>query len=342
MSPINSSYRSGTIEGIVITVFEDNGPANLFNSSSLSEDDAFNMALRSLTVIGSDVPLDYGEIRSYGPIPTPRLDLFSLGFIFTLRAVDSEDSRISKFGRLVVIWVITRSDTAIRQTGVIKRVLQRMLRINRITTDEDIRKEDIWRKIDENLRNIEMGVERYYISEEGNMESFLDIGMVPIDSPILLVDTNGKQLTVLIREKISPGKKSRTLRTVNNYKRKLHKGSLFKIEIISDPKIIQTILSKHGLITSSTEARSNRLKLSQELSYTELNQFFEFHISPKKQELLSRIISLYRKKEQINLHRLSVITGFCLDLIEEFCASAINAGVLKGYKMENGVLYTIL
>ncbi|MHA1331620.1 MAG: hypothetical protein ACTSR2_11135, partial [Candidatus Hodarchaeales archaeon] len=233
MSPINSSYKSGTIEGIVITIFEDNGPANLFNSSSLSEDDAFNMALRSLTVIGSDVPLEYGEIRSYGPIPTPRPELFSLGFIFTLRAVDSEDSRISKFGRLVVIWVITRSDTSIRHIGVIKRVIQRILRIHRITTDEDIRKEDIWKKLDEQLRNIEMGVERYYISDEGNMESFLDIGMVPIDAPVLLVDTSGKQLTVLIREKISPGKKSRTLRTVNNYKRKLHKGSLFKIEIIS-------------------------------------------------------------------------------------------------------------
>ena len=126
----NSSKGPQTIEGLVITVFEDDGPANIYNSSPLAEDEAFNMALKSMTVIGSDVPLQQFEIRSYGPIPTPRADLLSIGYIFNLKATDTVDERIARFGRLVVFWTITRSNTTVKYIGVTKRLIKRIFQVN--------------------------------------------------------------------------------------------------------------------------------------------------------------------------------------------------------------------
>ncbi len=334
--------RKGITEGVVISIFEDQGPVNLYNSSSLTDDEAFNMALRSLTVIGSDIPLEYGEIRSYGPIPTPRPGFFSLGFIFSLKAVDSIDSRIQRFGRLIVFWVITRTDTSIQYIGVIKRIIQRVIRTNRIITDEDIRNESIWYKIDEQLSNIDTGIERYYIDNDGFMQSFLDLTMVPLNAPIILVDHSAKQITVLLREKVTPGAKNKALNVINDYKRDLHKGSLFKTEIISDSILIQTILSKQGLATESLASQTVRYHLSQEVNFGELNDFFENFQAPKRQKLISQIIEGVNAKEQINLNQIAFSTGYPYNFIVDFVKNAINAGIIRDYKLDEGIMHPTL
>ena len=107
MSP--KEERKTITDGLLVTVFEDKGPANIYNSSPLSEGEAFAMAIKTLTAIGSSTPFSLGEIRSHGPLPTPRDPLISIAYMFSLKADHSIDSRISRFGRLVIFWIITSS-----------------------------------------------------------------------------------------------------------------------------------------------------------------------------------------------------------------------------------------
>ena len=93
---------SSLIEGLVISLFEDFGPTNIFNSSPLNRTEALNLAVKGMTALGTDSPLEKDEIRSYGPIPTAKDPYISLGFFFILKAENSDDLRISKIGRLAV------------------------------------------------------------------------------------------------------------------------------------------------------------------------------------------------------------------------------------------------
>ncbi|MHA1444528.1 MAG: hypothetical protein ACTSR4_07240 [Candidatus Hodarchaeales archaeon] len=90
MSP--KEERKTITEGLLVTVFEDDGPVNIYNSSSLEEGEAFAMAIKTLTAIGSSTPFSLGEIRSHDPLPTPRDPLFAITYMFSLKADNSMDS----------------------------------------------------------------------------------------------------------------------------------------------------------------------------------------------------------------------------------------------------------
>ena len=199
--------RSSLIDGLVISLFEDFGPSNIFNSSPLSHDEALNLAVKGMTSLGTEFPLERDEIRSYGPIPTSQDLYVSIGFFFTLKAEKTDDLRIAKMGRLIVFWIITRSNTTISYIGMIKQMIRRILRTYNIQSDEDLRKEEILLKINKKIRIIETGVETYYITQNGKIEHFLNLAVVPQNSPVVLIDNNSKKIDVLIREKPAPSKK---------------------------------------------------------------------------------------------------------------------------------------
>ena len=79
-------------DGLIVTVFEDEGPINIYNSSPLADDEAFTMAIKTLTAIGTSTPFNPGEIRAYGPIPTPKDPYVSEAFMFSLAAKELYNS----------------------------------------------------------------------------------------------------------------------------------------------------------------------------------------------------------------------------------------------------------
>jgi len=337
MSKNDASKGTSVTEGLIITIFEDYGPQNIYNSSPLSEEEAFNLAVKSLTALSSDIP-QFGEIRAYGPIPTSRDPFLTIGFIFALKAVDSEDVRITQFGRIVVFWVITRSSSTVKYVGVLKQLLRRTIRSYKIRTDEDLKEKGLLKKIDEKLQIIETGIESFYITDQGTFEPFLELALLPTNAPIILADKPNKQINVLLREKPTPSLKVNILHQVKDFTGKLPRGSLYKVEIISDELTVQRMLSKIGLITQSETGIQYRLWLTDHLTYNEVDEYLDFHFTSKRQTLAKLIVNSHGKKSPLPLKEAAVQTGICETLVEDFIVSLLGAGLIKNGRIENGVL----
>ncbi|MFX0050689.1 MAG: hypothetical protein ACFE8U_05285, partial [Candidatus Hermodarchaeota archaeon] len=303
------------------------------------DDEAFNMAIKSLTAIGTDTPLGWDETRSYGPMPTPREPYQSIGFLKTLKAESTTDSRIASHGRLVAVWVITKSDTAFSYIGVFKRMIRRIFHIYKIKTDLDIQNEETLAKMDEKLRIVETGMARYYITKDDNIESFLNISLIPSNAPIVLVDNKNQHINVLFREKPSPKEKMNILQLINTFKQKLPKGSLFKAQLESDPVTIDRLLAKEGMTAQSDISDHFRIRLSEKLTFDELDDFIDLQLTSKRTKLVSLIIQAFETKSPLNLENLSGQTGFSVEMIEEFLQNSIRSNVLQDSSLKDGYLH---
>ncbi len=336
--PTNDTLKGESFtDGLIITIFDDSGPLNIYNSSPLTEEEAFNLAIKSLTALSSDIPR-IGEIRSYGPIPTPRDTFSTIGFILTLKAVDSTDIRITQFGRIVVFWVITRSSSSVKYVGVLKQMLRRTIRSYKILTDRDLQEKGFLAKIDEKLQIVETGVDSYYLSDRETFEPFLELALIPANVPVMLVDKPNKQINVLVQDKISPSLKVNLLHQVRNFTGQLHKGSLYKVEIISDALIVKRILSKYGMTSEVDSGIQYRIRLTDHLTFEEVDEYLDFQFSPKKQTLATLLLQSHEKKAPLTLGEASIQSGICEKLVEEFIVSLISAGLIKNGKIENGIL----
>ncbi len=337
MSKNDALKGTSLTDGLVITIFEDYGPENIYNSSPLSEEEAFNLAIKSLSALSSDIPR-VGEIRSYGPIPTPRDPFLTIGFVFALKAVESADVRIAQFGRIVVFWVITRSNSAVKYIGVLKQLLRKTIRSYKIRTDKDLQEKGFLEKIDKKLQIIETGIESFYLSDGQTFEPFLELALVPTNVPIMLVDKPNKHINVLLREKVTPSLKVNLLHQVKNFTVQLPKGSLYKVEIVSDELIVRSMLSKIGMILQAETWIQYRIRHADQLTYDEVDEYLDFHFTPKRQTLAKLILHSHKKKSSLSLREAAVQTGICETLVEDFIVSLISAGLIENGKIENGVL----
>lgn len=339
MSEENVSKRSTITEGLIITVFEDDGPVNYYNSSPLTESEAFNLAVKSLMTIGSMDPLNSGEIRSYGPIPTPRESFLSLGFVFLLKAHSTRDQRIARTGRLIVLWIISRTAMTSKYTGVTKRMIQRLLHSYHIKTDVDFKHEEILKKFDEKIQIIEVTQDTYYISENRNVESLYVLELIPPAAPILLVDHTKRRIKILLRDKSAASRRIELIQVANDFKTKrLPKGSLYKTEIITEPLIVQSLLSKSGILAEQDVGMRYTIRLSDHLTFEELDSFFNSHFTQKRRQLAAEILNSYQTNTPMNLNELSNQIGLSQELIEEIIGSAIVSKLIPNSEIDCGIL----
>ncbi len=333
------SSREVLSEGIIFSAFEDHGPTNIYNSSPLSEEEAFGMTIKTLTAIGSDSPFQPGEIRCYGPMPTPKEPYLSLGFIFFLKAQTTVDPRIQRHGRMIVLWVITSSATTIKYIGLIKNMIRRSLQQYHIRMDEDLKKRDVFTKIDEKIRLIETGVSLFYVSKVGSIDPIMDPALIAPETTVILLDDSNRQVKALLRSQITPGKKNELLRKLNDFKsNKIPQGSMYKVEIITDQIAVQQLASKYGLSRPEEMGFRFQLHLADIVTFEELDAFFEFHFNPKRHDMISRILGAVYNKEKLNLFDIAIQTGFSVEFLEEFIQSAITANLIKNAKIEHGFL----
>ncbi|MHA2225259.1 MAG: hypothetical protein ACXAC8_08645 [Candidatus Hodarchaeales archaeon] len=326
-------------KGLIVTVFKDEGPMNIYNSSPLSEDEAFNMAIKTLTAIGSDVPLEQGEIRAHGPLPTPREPLLTLGYLITLKSKFTRDSRIAQHGRIVVFWIITQSTTAIKYIGVFKRLIRRNLQLYNIKTDQDLNKQDILQKIDNKLQIIETGIDFFYVSENKKVEPLSHLSMVPNDAIIVMIDHSNRQIKGLLREKLTPSKKIEMLQLMNNYKLKLPKATMFKVELVTNLNEVQFFLTKSGIMQRQDFTIPFRFRTADTtLTFEELDDFFISQMRKSRQQLTAQIIKSIQEKKNQTLRELSNQIGFSPEYIEKLLDSAISAGLIKNLEIRDGYL----
>ena len=104
--------------GIIVSTFADRGPDTVFNNTDLADDEAMILAIKGMTVIGLDNPLDAIEninddeerrstIQQFGPFPIKdRPTLKALAISFVVKSEESTDHRIRTFGRFCVLFLI--------------------------------------------------------------------------------------------------------------------------------------------------------------------------------------------------------------------------------------------
>lgn len=337
MSEDRSSTGSGLTEGTIITVFMDDGPVNAYNSSPLGEDEAFGMVVKNLTAIGTDQAVDFGTISSFGPMPTPRPPYLALAFLTHVKAKDSTDPRIAQFGRVVVFWIVTRSSTITKYTGVLKQMIRRLIHFYHIISDSDLLKDDVMKKIDTKLKIVEGGVESYYYSEQKAIESFLDLALVPLKAPIVLIDNTNKNIQILLRDDISAMRKTELRQNLNDHVKEISKGRTYKSEWVTDPVRIQLLLSKMGFEPQAAIDDDFEVRLYGQLTFEEMNDFFASRLTPRRRQLVNRVLQSIETKASVALRELAAETGLSVQLIEELLTSAIKGGLIQGAKIENGL-----
>ncbi|MCF2144243.1 MAG: hypothetical protein K9W42_11135 [Candidatus Heimdallarchaeota archaeon] len=104
--------------GMIVSTFSDSGPNIVFNNTHLGDDEAMILAIKGMTVIGLDNPLDViddinddeqrrSTIQQFGPFPVKDHEsLRALAISFVVKAKDSKDTRIATFGRFCVLFLI--------------------------------------------------------------------------------------------------------------------------------------------------------------------------------------------------------------------------------------------
>ena len=325
-------------DGLIVTVFEDEGPTNIFNSSPLADDEAFTMAIKTLTAIGTSTPFHPGEVRAYGPIPTPKDPYVSEAFMFSLPAKDSMDNRIVQFGRMIFFWVITTSNSISKYTEFLKLMIKRTLRVYNIVSDKDLYDEEILKKIDQNIQIIDTGIDAYYLSEANTIEAFGNLSMIPDTAPILLVVSEKKQIQVIFRDQPTPLVKTKVRTIVDEFKKKMPRGNLYRLEMVTDPFIGRQLLTKSGLETQSDLGLQYRLRLSGKLDFEELDQFLSLPVKKIRGLLAKRILTAFNNKSDLDLTLLSSEVGFSLKFIEGVINLAIQTNVMSGSRIESGIL----
>jgi hypothetical protein len=322
--------------GLVVTVFEDEGPTNIFNSSPLGENEAFNMAIKTLTMIGTTSVFDKHEIRIYGPIPTPKEPFNTIAFMFMLKAKESMDERIARAGRLIIFWIITNSPSLTKYTDLIKLMIQRTLRIYEINQDADLYREGILEKINDQLQIVDTGKDYYYITEEDNIEAFVSLSMIPESVPVMIVNSETKQIQVLFRDrKTTAIMKTKIRSAVNVFKDKLPKGSLFRVEMISDPISVNQILTSSGLEIEQAFGTRYRIRLTDKIEFSELDDFFSLPFKKIQSQLTKLIVSAFNEKRSINLEELSNQTGLTINFLTDIITRALEANILVNAKIED-------
>ncbi|MHA1167016.1 MAG: hypothetical protein ACTSRU_04280 [Candidatus Hodarchaeales archaeon] len=241
MSPENQEL----IEGLICTIFEDYGPAPVFNESYLDDTQAFNLGIKIMTVLGNSEPREI-----YGPLSVPNdNDKRMLAYLFNVESTESADPRIQEFGRSVVISLIfsKANEWAVRQaSGLIKSYLT--LLIAEITKETEVtfdKMKFIYSKI--LLLVSQQRIKVFKISEySGPIEDMMAGGEMLHAKTVLIADFLANVLHVLIQEDIPPMLRAEVTKQIddfnkNNFSYKMRKS------IVNDHSQIQQLLNKYKI-----------------------------------------------------------------------------------------------
>ena len=316
----------------------DEGPVNIYNSSPLREDEAFNMVIKNLMALSSEAPESIGEINSYGPIPTPRKPYQTIAFYVWLKAQETKDPRMGTYGRISVFWVISRSPAIMKYTGVLKRIIRRAINFYGIKQDTDLRKKDVLDKIDQRLKGVETGVDSYFITETQAIEPFHELVLVPPTSPILLLDNTRRIAQILLREDTSPVKKVHYRQQVEQFLKENIKGSIYSVDFVTEPFRIELQLSRLGFISETDIGNQFRIKVVDKLTFEDLDEFFEAHCAPLRQDLVRRIVKAVNNETPLDLKEVSEKIGFLFMTVERIIQDAINKGLIQEAKIKGTML----
>ncbi|MHA1444527.1 MAG: hypothetical protein ACTSR4_07235 [Candidatus Hodarchaeales archaeon] len=125
---------------------------------------------------------------------------------------------------------------------------------------------------------------------------------------------------------------------VNDFKRRHRKGSLLKIEMVSDKIMVNQILAKAGLGIQPEIGVHHRFRITNDLAFDELDEFFSLPIKNQRNLLSKKIITAYNTKDSLDLHSLAKESGFEFEFLVNIIQQAIDSNVLIQTTLENDIL----
>ncbi|PWI48707.1 hypothetical protein CEE45_05715 [Candidatus Heimdallarchaeota archaeon B3_Heim] len=231
------------VVGIIISIFTDAGPQVIFNSAEkhVSEDQAFNLSIRIMTLIGEEIS---GDI--FGPLPVPSNEEFlCLAYAFFVNAMFTIDPRLNK--RPSVICVIFK-----RQ---LKRIISHahgliLSYLSNVTpdifkTEEDFI-QDKMKEIDSRLTAlISTNPIRIYRVSKDKLIEHIDPVMIPSDAYVV-ADLEKKTLFVLYDQHLSPVRKRNVSIMIDTLNEKEYRRG-FNKRIVDSEEEIEQLLNFFGL-----------------------------------------------------------------------------------------------
>ena len=154
----------------------------------------------------------------------------------------------------------------------------------------------------------------------------------------ILINSNNNVIKILFRDEPSPLKKTKVRSLVNEFKTKLPKSALYKLEIVADKITVNQLLTKSGLEAHSDLGLHHRFRLTDRLEFEELDEYISRFLHQKRIELTKKVLAAFNNKESVNIAELSVNTGFDNNFILELVNSAVKANVLANTTIEGNMI----
>jgi hypothetical protein len=162
--------------------------------------------------------------------------------------------------------------------------------------------------------------------------------MIPDSAPIVIVDSSTALIQVLFRDQPTPLMKSKIREIINDFKNKQRRGSLLKVEIISDEIMVNRLLTKVGLDIQPETGVHHRFRITYDLAFDELDEFISVLVKNQRTLLSKRIVSAYNAKEPLDLHSLGKESGFTLEFLVQIVQKAIESNIIIQASLEKGIL----
>ncbi|MHA2227327.1 MAG: hypothetical protein ACXAC8_19075 [Candidatus Hodarchaeales archaeon] len=229
--------------GIIISSFSDAGPEVIFNSTGneVSEDQALNLSIRIMTVIGQEIIYDL-----YGPLPVPSNDEYlCLAYVFRVKSTYTIDPRLKE--RPIVICIIFKR--------ILKRNISRAhgLILSYLTqvTSKDFKKEDDLKsermiEIHKRLASlIATNPVRIYIVEEEKIKEHLGSLDVPSDA-YLIADKQKNIIYIIFDPFLSPLRKRQVVILVDALNEKTYRRR-FNKKIVDSEDDASRLMNYYGL-----------------------------------------------------------------------------------------------
>lgn len=237
------SDAESPVVGIIVSSFADAGPQVIYNSAKdhISEDQALNLSIRIMTVIGEEISFDL-----YGPLPVPSNDeLLCLAYVFRVESIYTIDPRLKERPTVISIIFKRALKRAIsRAQGIISSYLSQV-------TAKDFKKEDDLEpgKMEDIHRRLSALIAtnpvRIYIVQDDSILEHTGSLDVPTDAYVI-ADMQKNVFYIIYEPFLSPIRKRQVVILVDSLNEKTYRRR-FNKQIVDSEDEATRLLNFYGL-----------------------------------------------------------------------------------------------
>lgn len=236
------------VVGIVISLFADIGPQVVFNTA-VSEDEALNLSIRVMTLLGERVN-DFGS-DLFGPLPVPSNEEYlCLVFSFVVDAAFTTDPRLKERPAIIcIIFKRAMKREISRAQGLIFSYISQQVS-KEFKTEEDLKNKKKMNDIHERLSAlISSNPVKIFIVEGKTLREHTGSLHIPHDA-FVIADPQKSILYIVFEDFLSSIRKREIVILADGINKKQFRRRLKK-EIVDSEESTTRLLNYYGLTHSS-------------------------------------------------------------------------------------------